>query len=511
MGTWDFTYDTLNRLVTADSAADAPAPFANNYGCWTYDAFGNRTAESVSGTNCGSNPPRASFASYAPGSNQFSTTSQSLSGVPYDASGNVLADDAHWYLYDGEGRLCAVASVPMPGITAMTGYLYDAAGRRVAKGSIASWSCDPSTNGFQSTNDYILGQSGEQITEMGMNAAGMTWQHTNVWANGKLLATYDLDGVHFHLTDPLGTRRAQTDYAGVSEQTCSNLPFGDALACTGSSIYPTEQHFTGKERDAESGNDYFGARYYASSMGRFMSPDWSSNPQAIPYADFTHPQTLNRYQYMQNNPLSGADKDGHCDPLCGWLVEAVSTRVGTYLAQHPDVAKAVEKLGDSMGLKVSAGVGVKPINLGGVKLGAAASVSTETRVDGTGSSKLQGTVAASVSGVGVQGNGTATFEKNGSLVNPLDNLGGNVKLTGSTPHGDNLSNSNAAIGTDDRVAVGVGVNVGIAQAGVQVTAGTQEAEGVASSVGNAAIQDTKQFATDLKESTTCVPGGGCAH
>jgi RHS repeat-associated protein len=32
-------------------------------------------------------------------------------------------------------------------------------------------------------------------------------------------------------------------------------------------------HFTGKERDAESGLDYFGARYYGSSMGRFMSPD----------------------------------------------------------------------------------------------------------------------------------------------------------------------------------------------------------------------------------------------
>ncbi len=91
MGTWDFTYDTLNRLVTADSAADAPAPFTNNYGCWSYDTFGNRTAESMSGTNYGSNPPLASFASYAPGSNQFASTSQSLGGVP------------------------------MPGITAMTG------------------------------------------------------------------------------------------------------------------------------------------------------------------------------------------------------------------------------------------------------------------------------------------------------------------------------------------------------------------------------------------------------
>ena len=70
--------------------------------------------------------------------------------------------------------------------------------------------------------------------------------------------------------------------------------------------------FTGKERDTESGLDYFGARYYASSMGRFMRPDWASNPQAVPYATYTNPQSLNLYNYMRNNPLSGADPDGHC-------------------------------------------------------------------------------------------------------------------------------------------------------------------------------------------------------
>ena len=47
-------------------------------------------------------------------------------------------------------------------------------------------------------------------------------------------------------------------------------------------------------------------------MGRFMSPDWASNPQAVPYASYTNPQTLNLYNYMRNNPLSGIDKDGHC-------------------------------------------------------------------------------------------------------------------------------------------------------------------------------------------------------
>ncbi len=70
--------------------------------------------------------------------------------------------------------------------------------------------------------------------------------------------------------------------------------------------------FTGKERDAESGNDYFGARYYASTMGRFLSPDWDSSPVAIPYADRTNPQSFNLYSYAGNNPLSRTDPDGHC-------------------------------------------------------------------------------------------------------------------------------------------------------------------------------------------------------
>jgi RHS repeat-associated protein len=75
---------------------------------------------------------------------------------------------------------------------------------------------------------------------------------------------------------------------------------------------PNHYKFTGKERDSESGLDYFGARYYASSMGRWMSPDWADKPEAVPYSDLTNPQSLNLYGYVNNNPLSKADKDGHC-------------------------------------------------------------------------------------------------------------------------------------------------------------------------------------------------------
>ena len=63
---------------------------------------------------------------------------------------------------------------------------------------------------------------------------------------------------------------------------------------------------TGKERDQESGNDYFGARYYASSVGRWMSPD----PTGLALATAENPQSLNLYAYVNNNPLSMIDPDG---------------------------------------------------------------------------------------------------------------------------------------------------------------------------------------------------------
>lgn len=159
----------------------------------------------------------------------------------------------------------------------------------------------------------ILDQAGHQVTEMTMDGWGnMAWAHSNVWAGGSLIATYsattDANGqpdgaLHFYLNDWLGTRRAQTDYAGVLEQTCTSLPFGDQESC---GSYPTEHLFTGKERDSESGNDYFGARYYASSMGRLLSPD----PETPTPLHLLNPQRWNMYSYGLNNPLSFTDSGG---------------------------------------------------------------------------------------------------------------------------------------------------------------------------------------------------------
>jgi RHS repeat-associated protein len=272
----------------------------------------------------------------------------------YDQAGDVTIDvgAGNQYLYDGDGRICAVASPNPLGGTTLTGYLYDAGGTRVAKGNIAEWSCDPATSGLTgstTTNDYILGLSGEQFTEMGVDANhSLVWQHTNVWAGGKLLATYDgatvsgkdeTGGLHFYFDDPLGSRRVQTDYAGNIEKTCSSLPYGDAESCAPT---PTENLFTGKERDSESGNDYFGARYYASSMGRFMSPDWSAKEEPVPYAKLDDPQTLNLYAYVGNNPLTRVDADGHVvssscanDSKC-----SITVKVNVILDKNAKLTKA---------------------------------------------------------------------------------------------------------------------------------------------------------------------------
>jgi RHS repeat-associated protein len=71
--------------------------------------------------------------------------------------------------------------------------------------------------------------------------------------------------------------------------------------------------------------DYFLARYYSSTQGRFTSPDefsggpdelydFAEDASANPtfYAELDNPQSLNKYQYTYNNPLNMVDSDGHC-------------------------------------------------------------------------------------------------------------------------------------------------------------------------------------------------------
>jgi len=311
MGTWSFGYDNLNRLISGTPGTGAPSAYANMFLCLNYDAFGNRTQYGFQSAACPSNQPAVTY----PSSNR-------VPGLSYDAAGNVLYDGTSYYAYDGEGRLCAVQTNNGLGVVVYE-YIYDAEGRRVAKGTITPsqpLSCNTANNGFTLMESYVLGQGGEQLTTTSWNGTNSNWARTNVYGDGRLLATYDTEGLHFHLADPLGTRRVQTDPNGVVESAFQSLPFGDQLNPIAINNAPptaddaTPLHFTGKERDAESGNDYFGARYYASMMGRFLSPDAGADETLsvpVPYADLENPQSLNLYSYVTNNPLRFTDLDGH--------------------------------------------------------------------------------------------------------------------------------------------------------------------------------------------------------
>jgi hypothetical protein len=150
MGSWTFNYDTLNRMAGAiipQKAGTGPAVnLLANY-CWSYDAFGNRvqqeTAQNAfSGgggpagcTLPGSGATTTALSSFDTTNQMVSTNVRGVSAAPtYDAAGDVLSDGANEYLYDAEGRICAVAS-NVAGMTVMTGYMYDADGVRVSKGT----------------------------------------------------------------------------------------------------------------------------------------------------------------------------------------------------------------------------------------------------------------------------------------------------------------------------------------------------------------------------------------
>jgi RHS repeat-associated protein len=239
-----------------------------------------------------------------------------VNGLTYDAAGNVYYDGLNTYAYDAEGRLCAVQLPSISGGTQYQ-YLYDASGVRVGQATFtgtfpaknATCSAAGTAAGFALKKLWLTDLSGNQVTEL--NGTG-GWVHSNVWAGAHLDATYDTKGLHFHLADPLGSRRVQTNALGAIEENIQSLPFGDGLSTVVPTGAPataddaTEHHFTGKERDTESGNDYFGARYYGSSMGRFLSPD----DVIITPERLTNPQQLNLYAYVANNPLRYIDPTG---------------------------------------------------------------------------------------------------------------------------------------------------------------------------------------------------------
>ena len=103
--------------------------------------------------------------------------------------------------------------------------------------------------------------------------------------------------------------------------------------------------FTGKERDSESGLDYFEARFFGSALGRFTSPDPENANGTV-----SDPQSWNGYAYARNNPLVFTDPDGETYKICdgaGVICTTTDQQLGdTVFEDEQKAAKANGRLKD---------------------------------------------------------------------------------------------------------------------------------------------------------------------
>jgi RHS repeat-associated protein len=290
-GNQTFTYDAVNRLVTAGSGSQGYSlTYAyNNDG--SNGAYGNVTC--VQGAGAGT---CAQVVYQQPSNNSaLSVTNNRVysignTTVNYDPAGDMLNDVNCSYTYDGEQRM---ASATCGGVT--TQYVYDGEGQRVAK---------LNASGAVSEQD-VYNPAGQVL--MRYNGSG-GWLEGEVWAGSNHLAIYANGQTYFPLTDQVGTERARFASTGGMVETCMSQPFGDNLQCTGTDSSPYK--FGKLERDGESGDDHAQHRDYNSNPYRWLTPDPAGEKVVV----LTDPQTWNLYMYSHDNPATDNDPTGLQDP-----------------------------------------------------------------------------------------------------------------------------------------------------------------------------------------------------
>jgi RHS repeat-associated protein len=263
--------DGLNRLTSVQETANQTVRWTQSY---VYDKYGNRTTLTNTGSE-GVSLPTQSTPGVTSGTNR-------LVGFSYDNSGNVLSDGAGGsFVYDAENRQTSAGT---------SSYSYDGDGLRVRK----------VVNGV--TNIFVYDALQRLVAE---------YASPDQQPQGG-------GGTSFLTSDHLGSTRLVTDASGSVKSRHDYLPFGEELssgigsrttAMKYGAVDGLKQKFTSKQRDTESGLDYFGARYYSSPHARFTGVD--------PLMESAHPampQTWNRFAYVLNNPLVIIDPNGE-----GWL------------------------------------------------------------------------------------------------------------------------------------------------------------------------------------------------
>ncbi len=298
----DYTYDELNRISSVSeqynsNSGSSGAWFPSFSQTFAYDRYGNRR---ITGATGGVN-------SYNP---SYNTENNRINGLTYDAVGNITNDPATGgtMIYDGENRMEMATS------GGGGAYTYDGEGKRVKRmlaGGQEWW--------------YVYGIGGELLAEY-LSTAPATVKKEYGYRDEQLLVVWDADKsgderLKWLVTDHLGSTRMEADKSGslAGMKRHDYAPFGEAMYAgirrngSGQGQYGYEPpqsnvrvRFGSKERDGETGLDFFGARYFSSLQGRFTSPD----PIPMTPERQIDPQRINLYQYSRNNPLAFSDPTG---------------------------------------------------------------------------------------------------------------------------------------------------------------------------------------------------------
>jgi RHS repeat-associated protein len=284
-----YSYDQFGRLA-ATNIGSGQAVFS-----YQYDRFGNRWSQTATGSGSGSVPqPSLSFnlVNNLTSNNQVASGScnpVTASQYCYDAAGNMIADGFHTYTYDAEGNVVGIDGTQ--GVAGAAQSVYDAFNQRVET---------VSESGTVQRYAYNLdGQRASTWSSSGSLASA------NYYADGQAIAYYsNTDGfIHFQHQDWNGTVRVRTKYNGGSDGTFTSYAFGDGYNSTGNDSDPL--HFALLDHDPDSDTDRAQARQYSNMQGHWLSPD----PYDGSY-DYANPQSLNRYVYVLDNPLSSNDSAG---------------------------------------------------------------------------------------------------------------------------------------------------------------------------------------------------------
>ncbi|ULA57974.1 MAG: hypothetical protein LZF60_20020 [Nitrospira sp.] len=273
-----YGYDNANRLLTIGHVKTPTTIEALTY---TYDKSGNRISQ-LRQNAAASNLPSAVAATNIAydAANELTRWNSATTNLTYDNNGNLTSETqggvTTTYAWDARNRLTAISRT---GLTAS--FVYDGLGRRKSK------TINGTTTGFWYDGSDVYAE-----------LTGTTPSATYI-RGLSIDEPFIRKGVsdEFYETDALGTSVALTNPAGASQTTYTYEPFGTTTQ-TGTASSNAFQ-YTGRENDG-TGLLYYRARYYNSSIDRFVQED----PSGISYFEPNH------YAYVRGNPLRYKDSLG---------------------------------------------------------------------------------------------------------------------------------------------------------------------------------------------------------